>query len=54
MIKKFKITYTSGKDEHQEELIASSKYDAKTKFYKRFPRAEIIKVEVEENGKENT
>lgn len=54
MQKKFKITYTSGKDEHQEELIASSKYDVKTKFYKRFPRAEIVKVEEMKDGKENT
>jgi hypothetical protein len=45
MVKKFKITYTSGKDEHQEELIASSKYDAKSKFYKKYPEAEIVKVE---------
>jgi hypothetical protein len=45
MVKKFKITYTSGKGEHQEEITASSKYDAKSKFYKKYPKAEIVKVE---------
>jgi hypothetical protein len=45
MVKKFKITYTSGKGEHQEELLASSKYDAKMKFYHKFPLCGIIKVE---------
>lgn len=49
MQKKFKITYT--KDTTREpkplsvEIEASSKYDAKSKFYKKHPAEEIVKVE---------
>ena len=47
--KKFKITYTKDTTRGQKllsvEIEASSKYDAKMKFYKRFPRAEIVKAE---------
>jgi hypothetical protein len=45
MVKKFKITYTSGKGEHQEEITASSKYDVKMKFYHQHPLCGIVKTE---------
>lgn len=52
MLRKFKITYVEEKTtreppkHHEVEIKASSKYDAKSKFYHKHPDAEIIKVEV--------
>lgn len=47
--KKFKITYTKDTTRGQillsVEIEASSKYDAKSKFYKKHPTEEIVKVE---------
>ena len=47
--KKFKITYTKDTTGGQKllsvEIEASSKYDAKSKFYKKHPAEEIVKVE---------
>ena len=48
MIRKFKITYTDPNREATQppvEVLAASKYDAKSKFYHRHPDAEIIRVE---------
>ena len=48
MIRKFKITYTSPNREATQppvEVLAASKYDAKSKFYHKHPDAEIVKVE---------
>lgn len=45
MIKKFRIVYSLSGREESYELLASSKYNAKQRFYLFFPRAEIVKVE---------
>ena len=49
MQKKFKVTYakdtTRGQKMLSVEIEASSKYDAKSKFYKKNPKEEIVKVE---------
>lgn len=48
MQKKFKITYTDttrGQKLLSVEIDAASKYDAKSKFYKKHPAEEIVKVE---------
>ena len=53
MQKKFKITYSKYSGYYSSieskllsvEIEASSKYDAKSKFYKKHPVAEIVKVE---------
>ena len=46
MLKKFKVTYitVTGK-EKTEQIEATSKYDAKQRFYRLHPKYEIIKVE---------
>lgn len=45
MPRKFKITYRAVSKQHTVELLAFSKYDAKKKFYNKYPRHEIIKIE---------
>lgn len=46
MLRKFKITYiTVTNKEKTEEVEATSKYDAKQRFYRMRPKYEIIKVE---------
>lgn len=46
MLKKFKITYiTVTNKEKTEEVEATSKYDAKQRFYRMHPKYEIIKIE---------
>ena len=51
MLRKFKITYVEEKatreppEHHEVEITASSKYDAKQKFYFKFPCNGIVKVE---------
>lgn len=42
MIRKFKITYNGNLE---IEIAACSKYDAKQKFYAKFPHATIISIE---------
>ena len=41
------ITYTKGLPTrtYKEKLIAYSKYDAKKRFYQKYPRYDIVKVE---------
>ena len=48
MLKKYRITYELGGEVSSYILNASSKYNAKRRFYLLFPRAEILKVEVED------
>lgn len=48
MLRRFRITYELGGEVSAYLLEASSKYNAKQRFYLLFPRAEILKVEVEE------
>lgn len=51
MLRKFKITYVEVKttrtppQHHTEEIKAYSKYNAKKRFYVKFPLCEIIKIE---------
>lgn len=45
MLQKYKITYKMVLKERETVLLASSKYDAKKKFYHKYPRYEIVKVE---------
>lgn len=42
MIRKYKVTYNKNLE---IEILAFSKYDAKRKFYAKFPRATIISIE---------
>ena len=45
MIKKYKITYRVGQKLSTVEIEASSKYNAKQRFYFQFPKGEIVKME---------
>ena len=45
MLRKFKVTYRAVLKHRTVEIEASSKYDAKKKFYFMYPRYELIKVE---------
>ena len=45
----YKITYRMVLKEREMLLEASSKYDAKKRFYQKHPRWEIVKVELEES-----
>lgn len=52
MLRKYKITYfVSGARYREKEVVleATSKYDAKQRFYRQYPKCEIIKVEVVED-----
>lgn len=49
-MKRFRITYELGGEVSAYVLQASSKYNAKQRFYRIFPRAEILKVEVEDES----
>lgn len=51
MTRKFKISYSLYSRMGEIVLDAGSKYDAKQRFYRLFPRAEILKVEEVEGGK---
>lgn len=53
MIQKYKITYRAVKRECEIELDAFSKYDAKQRFYRTYPKYEIIKIEKKEKENEN-
>lgn len=45
MTRKYKITYSICSRTMELVLDAGSKYDAKQRFYRLFPRGEIVKVE---------
>ena len=49
MLRKFKITYLKSTREnakrYKEEILASSKYNAKQRFYLKYPPYEIVSVE---------
>ena len=45
MIRKFKITYRAGQRLCTMETEATSKYDAKKRFYRMHPTFEIVKIE---------
>ena len=48
MIKKYKVTYRTVLKQHTVVIEAFSKYDAKQRFYRTYPKYEIIKIEEEE------
>ena len=45
MLRKFKVTYRAVLKQHTIEIQAFSKYDAKRRFYKTYPKYEIVKIE---------
>jgi hypothetical protein len=45
MLRKFKVTYRAVKRERTTEIMAFSKYDAKQRFYRTYPKYEIISIE---------
>ena len=47
-MKKYKITYRAVLKNRTVEIEASSKYDAKQRFYRIYPKYEIIQIEVVE------
>jgi hypothetical protein len=49
MLRKYKVTYIALSKRQREVVIeATSKYDAKKRFYRMHPKHEIVKVEVAE------
>lgn len=52
MTKKYKITYRVGQKLSTIELEASSKYNAKQRFYFQFPKGEIVKLEADNEQRE--
>lgn len=45
MLRKFKITYRAVLKHRTVEMQAFSKYDAKQRFYRTYPKYEIISIE---------
>ena len=45
MIKKYKITYRAVLKHRTVEVEAFSKYDAKQRFYRTYPKYEVIQIE---------
>ena len=45
MLKKFKVNYKAVRKEGIVEIDAFSKYDAKQRFYRTYPKYEIISIE---------
>ena len=45
MLRKFKITYRAVLKHRTKEIQAFSKYDAKQRFYRTYPKYEIISIE---------
>lgn len=45
MIKKYKITYRAVLKHRTVEMEAFSKYDAKQRFYRTYPKYEIMQIE---------
>lgn len=45
MTKKFKITYRAVLKHRTVEIEAFSKYDAKQRFYRMYPKYEIVSIE---------
>ena len=43
--KKYKITYKKVLKPYEKIIEASSKYDAKQRFYREYPHYQIVKVE---------
>ena len=54
MLKTYKITYQSVKRQKTVKMDAFSKYDAKQRFYRTYPKYEIIKIEEVSNERKVT
>ena len=52
MIRKFKVTYRAVSKQHTLVIEAFSKYDAKQRFYRTYPKNEIIKIEEADNAED--
>ncbi len=48
MVRRFKIVFWENGNKCVEHINAASKYEAKMKFYRAHPYADIIKIEVDE------
>ena len=44
MVRKFKVTYRAVIKHRSVEIMAFSKYDAKQKFYRMYPKYEIVEI----------
>lgn len=49
MLRKYKITYRVGQSLRTVIIEATSKYNAKQKFYIQYPKYEIVRTEVVED-----
>lgn len=49
MLRKYKITYRVGLRLRTITIEATSKYNAKQRFYIQYPKYEIVKMEVDES-----
>ena len=45
MLRKFKVTYRAVKKHSSVEIEAFSKYDAKQRFKRTYPKYEVIQIE---------
>ena len=50
MLRKFKVTYRAVLKHRTMEIQAFSKYDAKQRFYRTYPKYEIISIEEEQEN----
>ena len=49
MLRKYKITYRAVKNQRTVEMMAFSKYDAKQRFYRTYPKYQVVKIEEADN-----
>ena len=54
MIKKYKITYCAVIKHRTVVMEAFSKFDAKQRFYRTYPKYEIVKIEEVNGNNEDT
>ena len=52
LLQKYKITYRQVLKQYETVIEATSKYDAKKRFYRLHPRWEIVKIELANGGGE--
>lgn len=45
MLRKFKVTYRAVLKHRTMEIQAFSKYDAKQRFYRTYPKYEVVSIE---------
>lgn len=45
MLRKFKVTYRAVKKQNTMEIEAFSKYDAKQRFRRTYPKYEIVRID---------